>query len=304
MDYCLENEILKIRVASFGGELQSVIRKKNNKEYLWQGDPKYWREKAPNLFPYIARLTDGKYLLEEEEYSMQIHGIVKYRELNVEATEQELVFFLESDRETQKQYPFQFRYEVRYRLEKERILITYQVKNRGSRTMYFGIGGHPGFQVPWAEETSFQDYELCFPEADRPIRILFSDDCFVEGEEAFEELQDGKLSLAHGMFDRDAIVLKNAGHRVSLRRKESSGAVQGELDEICVSFPGMDYIGFWHKPKTEAPYVCIEPWTSLPSRKGRVEDLAKQENLITLEAGGSYENTWEIALIEKESSQA
>ena len=55
MEYCLDNGTLSVRVSSLGGELQSV--KKDGKEYLWQGDPAYWDGKAPNLFPYIARLT-------------------------------------------------------------------------------------------------------------------------------------------------------------------------------------------------------------------------------------------------------
>lgn len=296
MEYCLENEKLKIDVSSFGGELQSVVLKKNGKEYLWQGDPGFWREKAPNLFPYIARLTQGKYTLDGNEYTMPIHGIVKYRELNVQAGAQELTFFLESDDETMKQYPFRFRYEVCYRLEQNRIVITYRVKNGSSEKMYFGIGGHPGFQVPWVNGTEFKDYHLYFPEAEKPVKILFSDDCFVEGEEAFDDLEDGRLMLRHEMFDRDAIVLKNAGHIVKLRLNEGKESPDGDIREISVRFPGMDYIGFWHKPETEAPYVCIEPWSSLPSEKGKITDLARQKNLMSLEPGKVYENTWEIQL--------
>lgn len=29
---------------------------------------------------------------------------------------------------------------------------------------------------------------------------------------------------------------------------------------------------YW--PKTDAPYVCVEPWTSLPSRQDVVEELS------------------------------
>ena len=43
--------------------------------------------------------------------------------------------------------------------------------------------------------------------------------------------------------------------------------------EICVTYPNMTYLGIWHMPKTDAPYICIEPWSSLPSRKNVVEDL-------------------------------
>ena len=45
---------------------------------------------------------------------------------------------------------------------------------------------------------------------------------------------------------------------------------------VTVSYPDMDYIGFWHATLTEAPYVCIEPWSSLPSRQDIVEDLSSR----------------------------
>ena len=52
----------------------------------------------------------------------------------------------------------------------------------------------------------------------------------------------------------------------------------------------------WHMPFTDAPYVCIEPWSALPSRKGRIEDLSEQPNLVHLPAGKRYENTWSIEI--------
>lgn len=56
MIYTLENDSLKVQVNSHGGELWS-IQTKDGAEYLWQGDEAYWKDRALNLFPYIARLT-------------------------------------------------------------------------------------------------------------------------------------------------------------------------------------------------------------------------------------------------------
>ena len=39
--------------------------------------------------------------------------------------------------------------------------------------MYFGIGGHPEFNIPMEEGLSFEDYELEFSRACEPQRILF-----------------------------------------------------------------------------------------------------------------------------------
>lgn len=46
-----------------GAQLLS-IRASDGTECLWQGDPAYWSDRAPNLFPYVARLTEGKYYLD------------------------------------------------------------------------------------------------------------------------------------------------------------------------------------------------------------------------------------------------
>ena len=50
-------------------------------------------------------------------------------------------------------------------------------------------------------------------------------------------------------------------------------------------FPGFPYLGLWHCPHTAAPYVCIEPWCSLPSRQDLVEDLSDQPSLLRLPSG-------------------
>lgn len=64
-----------------------------------------------------------------------------------------------------------------------------------------------------------------------------------------------------------------------------------------VTYPDMPYLGIWHMPKTDAPYICIEPWSSLPSRKDVVEELSKQNDLVSLPAGETYVNTWSIEIL-------
>ena len=65
---------------------------------------------------------------------------------------------------------------------------------------------------------------------------------------------------------------------------------------MTVSYPDMRYLGIWHKPKSDAPYVCIEPWTSLPSVDGEVDDLETKADMETLESMEIYRNEWSITL--------
>ena len=61
MKYGLENNYIKIELNDYGAELQSIV--KDGKEYLWVADEKYWNEHSPILFPFVGRLTEGKYQL-------------------------------------------------------------------------------------------------------------------------------------------------------------------------------------------------------------------------------------------------
>lgn len=133
MNFTLENENLSIVVSEQGGELQSIYGKKEQQEYLWQGNPEIWSDRAPNLFPYIARLTNGMYTYQGKTYQMQIHGFVMYRALNGTKNDNELCFELRADEETYKQYPFQFVYRIKYRLEENRVCITYEVENQDTK---------------------------------------------------------------------------------------------------------------------------------------------------------------------------
>lgn len=156
--------------------------------------------------------------------------------------------------------------------------------------MYFGIGGHPGFLVPMEEGLEFSDYYLEFSQEHIPERIGFTEDCYLSGRDEAFPLEGGKrLPLYHEMFDQDAIVLRDTAERVTLKSDKGQHFVS-----VCC--PDMAYLGFWHAPHTRAPYVCIEPWTSLPSRQDIVEDLGMKSDCIRLQPGKTYENQWEITV--------
>jgi galactose mutarotase-like enzyme len=290
MEYTISNEFLTVTVQDLGAELQSV-KSADGTEYLWQADPAVWNGKAPNIFPYVARLTEGKYTLGGQTYEMKIHGIVRYFVLEVEQQEKDAITFrLDSNETIKQQYPYDFTYRITYRLEKNVLVTTSSVENHGSQRMSFGLGGHPGFNVPLEEGLTFTDYYLEFSHPTHPTRVMFTEDCHLNGEETAYPLEgDTRLPLHHDLFDHDAIVLKHADRQVKLASDKGSRSV-------TVSYPDFMYIGFWHMPKKEAPYVCIEPWSSLPSRSGVIEDFDQQADLIRLDSGKTYTNTWTIEI--------
>ncbi|HIT34835.1 MAG TPA: aldose 1-epimerase family protein [Candidatus Faecousia intestinigallinarum] len=284
----IHNEFLTVTAAEKGAELQSILGA-DGTEYLWQGDAKYWPDRALNIFPYVARLTNGSFYLDGKLHHMAIHGIAPYQEFRTAAhTDTEMVLELVSNAETYESYPRQFAFRVIYALRGNTLEVTYQVENRDEKTMYFGLGGHPGFNVPLEKGQSFEDYRLRFRHAHTPSRVGFTEQCYLDGTAAPYALEDGRdIPLHHDLFDQDAIVLQEMDHEVTLESGKGGHSV-------TVTYPQMNYLGIWHMPRTDAPYVCIEPWSSLPSAQDTVAVLEEQKDLISLEPGNTYRSVWTI----------
>lgn len=291
MEHTIHNSFLSVTVAEEGAELRS-IRALDGTEYLWQGDPVYWKDRAPTLFPFIGRLTRGRCLCYGVEYPMDIHGFAAHSRFSLsELGGSHMVLELSESEETLRQYPFAFKLKITYRLEENSLQISYNIENHSEKAMPFAIGGHPGFRVPLEEGEKFSDYVLEFSQSCRPDRIGFTPAVYLSGRDEVYPLEEGRrISLRHELFDEDAVILKNMARQVTLRSLKSGRGV-------TVSYPQMPYLGIWHMPKTDANYVCIEPWSSLPARQDVIEELSCKSDMLRLELNESYQNTWTISLL-------
>ncbi len=287
MIYSIENKVLKIAVDTSGAQLQSVYSKKTDTEYLWQGDPSYWSGRAYNLFPTIGRMYKNTYTYEGQEYSILPHGIARYRAFKLaERSATKLVFRLTDDVDSLKQYPFHFVFTICYEIRGSRLNISYQVENTDEKSLLFGLGGHPGFNIPFGKTGAFEDYYLEFAEKTKVLFHPLSENKFMTGEKFPLPLTDGTiLHLSHDLFDNDAVILGNTCRRVALKSKTDSRY-------ISFDYPGFRYLGVWHTPETDAPYVCLEPWSILPATDGIITNLETKEDMNKLAPGKTYETVW------------
>ena len=284
----IKNDQLNVTLDSVGAVFHSIVRE--GIEYLWQGDAKYWKRRDANLFPYVGRLTDGKYSYQGKEYPLTIHGFCIGTEFEVEEQSGEAVsFVLKANDATRAVYPFEFAFHVRYEVKDSSIVKTCTVENLDSKSVLFGIGGHPGFNTPINGEGEFTDWYMQFDADCDPLRVEFNtESARISGEVTRYPLKDmSKMPLTHEMFVNDAVVLGDVPRGVTLKSDKSAHSVH-------VSFPGMEYVGFWQAHITDATYVCIEPWASLPSHHGYVEDLEKQAHIIHLPVGQTYTNVMTV----------
>lgn len=286
MEYQIKNEQICVTISDMGAEMQSV--KKDNTEYLWNGDTRYWKSRSPLLFPWVGKLTNGSYLLDGKKYEMKNHGFARnYPHTVVDNTEESITFEFHDNEETYEIYPYHFTLRVTYELKDNKICITYYVMNLSDDTMYFGIGGHPGICLPLEEGLGFEDYYLEFDKACFPQRIGLTENGFLSGKDGQFSLEDDKrLGLSYGIFE-DTIVLRHMSDKVTLKSDKGDR-------KVTLSYPSFPYLGLWHAPG--APYLCIEPWVSLPSRQDVVEEFSCRSDLIRLAEGEEYENQWSIEI--------
>ncbi len=292
MIYSIENKILKATVDTSGAQLQSIYSKATETEYLWQGDPAYWAGRAYNLFPTIGRMYKNTYTYDGNEYSLRCHGIARYRAFQLtDRTATKLTFRLTEDEDSLKEYPFKFEFFIRYELKEATLEISFIVKNTDEKELIFALGGHPGFNVPFGNG-AFEDYYLEFSEKTKVLFHTLSESKFMTGEKLPLPLTEGvRLPLRHELFDNDAAILGNTCREISLKSK-------ADPRYITVKYPDFRYLGVWHTPETDAPFVCIEPWSALPATDGVITDLSAKEDMTRLAPGKTYKTLWSIEIHE------
>lgn len=290
MIYKIKNDSLSIEVSSLGAELYS-IKTNDGCEYLWQGDEAYWGGRAPIMFPICGRLFDGKYTYLGKEYSMPSHGIARASEFSLKAKgDSFLTLSLSSNEKTKEMYPFEFIFDVSFVLKGSSLTVIYKVTNTDTKDLIFGVGGHPAFNVPIEKNLAFEDYKVEFEKPCDALRVDFSPTCFLtENDKLYSKNGTKAISLRHDLFDNDAIFLYNVPKKIKLYSEKGTKSV-------TLKYDNMKYIGLWHAVKKDAPYLCIEPWTSVPATDGIVDNLIYKKEMIHLNQGYTYKSQYEIII--------
>ena len=146
----LKNELLAIRVAEMGAELQSV-KDSDGREYLWQAGEE-WSRHSPILFPIVCSVNNNTYVVDGQEYHLPRHGFARDTEFTViSQTKEKVTLALHESEETLKVYPYRFNLAITYRLEGNKVHVIWHVENTDSREIHFQIGGHPAFNTKFGD---------------------------------------------------------------------------------------------------------------------------------------------------------
>lgn len=288
----LENEQLTVKIAEFGAEINSVIDRKTNYEFIWQADDTYWGRHAPVLFPIVGRLKEDQYEYNEKAYHMTQHGFARDSEFEmVESSQNSAIFSLRSTEETLKVYPFEFEFLIEYSLQGSEITVSYKVINLStSKIMYYSVGGHPAFNVLQtskpAGEKEFDRVSYHFEPSEDHIHIPLTSEGLLDTQNNHEVIVD-EVELTHDSFVDDA-------HIYQIR--EDTEIIlndRANLVEIRLQAKNMNYVGIWSPYPARGGFVCLEPWAGVADEKHSNGQFAEKIGINQLEptADATHEYT-------------
>jgi galactose mutarotase-like enzyme len=285
--FTLENEVLKVQLVSKGAELQSIVNKTFNIDYLWNGNPAFWAKHSPVLFPIVGSLKKNTYFYLGKSYQLPRHGFARDMDFMVEKqSNQEIVFLLAGNDETKKNYPFDFEFRIRYQISGDELSAEYIVSNTGKAILLFSVGGHPAFRLPLTADTGFSDYHLKFEETENLPRWPISKDGLILPQ-PLPLLEDtNRLNLSKSLFYEDALVFKYpASSEISLISAKTPHGLQFQMGE----FP---FLGIWSAK--DADFVCIEPWCGIADSVNSNQQLEQKEGIEKLSPGKLFSRQWRI----------
>lgn len=288
MKQILSNNLLTVEIDSAGAELQSIVNNRTRHEYLWQGNKQFWGRRSPVLFPIVGSVWNGEFRMDGILFPMSQHGFARDMEFELmeDSPENEAWFFLESSDQTLSKYPRRFRLEIGYRLESERLMVMWRVKNTDTTPMDFQIGAHPAFNMPGFSSADAEHGYFLFDNRQVKSQVIAEKGCIGTEEKVVTLNTDGMLPIDASTFESDALILAdNQVHRVSLLDKELR-------PYISVLFRA-PLVGLW-SPSADCPFVCIEPWWGRADSVGFDEEFANRAYVNRINPGETFEASYMV----------
>lgn len=290
MHYTIQTETIRVTVDAHGAELQSLYNKLTNTEYMWSGDEQFWGKRSPVLFPIVGTLKNNTYFFKGSSFNLPRHGFARDKNFILKSqTSNSLLFTLNSDDSTLAVYPFPFQLSILYIINSASLSVTYIVHNTGDGTMYFSVGGHPGFKVPQFLHESYEDYALVFNKKGNVGRWPITPEGLIAAEPVPFLNNTGTIHLKKDLFQKDAIVFKHmALESVKLLSLKSGKGIR-------FNFGGFPYLGIW--AAKNANFICIEPWCGIADSEHSDQLLENKEGINRLDPGSLWQRTWSVTIL-------
>lgn len=283
MKIILSNSQLTATINSLGAELIS-LKNNNNREFIWEGNPDFWGKHSPILFPIVGSLKNNTYIYNSTVYLLPRHGFARDMNFDViEQTNEKVVFSLKETETTLEKYPFKFELHISYTLSNTKLNIGFKVKNNNHFSMPFSIGAHPAFAIA----DNFDNYKLKFEKFEKlEVSILEKD--LISNTTYELLLENNCLPLKYPLFDNDALIFKTI-------ESKSVTLLQNEVPILKVHYNDFPSLGIW--TKSQAPFICIEPWIGYADTINNNGNLEEKEGIQILGINQKFEINYLIEIL-------
>lgn len=271
----LNNGVLKLKLENKGGEMSSL--EYQGFDILYKGDGPYWSGKNPTLFPMISSPSKKEYTIDGVTYPCRNHGLIRYATLDtVIDNASEVKMNLKSSTETLKEYPFNFDYNITYKLDNDTVLINYDITNIDNKVMPFTFGLHPGFNIKSFDE----------------VKIVFDNDemgeIFNKNDES-SKLVDLK-EYTGKRFLEDLSIMKTVMFK---NLKSKYVTLQTNEYNVKIDISKFKYLALWTQDP-DAKYICIEPWLSINDIVNAENPFADEFELVHLKPQETFRIDYSI----------
>lgn len=270
--YYIENERIKLGINLLGGSLVSFVDKKRGEEMLWQADEKYWPNQDVVIFPLVG-IRRCEYVVDGVDYNIStMHGFARTQQFAVVEEKSDFVHLeIVATPETLKEYPFNFKFGLKYQLLEAGYKLTYVVESVDGKEMPFYVGGHAAINMPKGETkvvfdnardfyyypqvggTTLFEKQLAFENAKE---VVMHKEYFVEKQDGSGELDFSKGCMLEGGFEGGCTVVRADG--ISFKYDIGNCTV-------------LTLWGF----KEGGDYFCVEPWWGIKQMEDQEKDLFK-----------------------------
>jgi galactose mutarotase-like enzyme len=275
--FAIETDVLSAKIDSLGAELLSLTDA-DGREYMTDGDPRWWTGHAPLLFPIVGRLNGDSYRLGARTYALPKHGFARKRRFTCLEHERHgwARFLLEADAETLASYPFRFELEVLFEFVGMMLTVTATVRNLDSQTMPFSFGFHPAFAWPLPGGGRKETHRIIFERDEpEPIRRIDPATALLLPTPEPTPVNGREFTPEASLFEKDALIWD--------RLNSGSLAFAGDGAALDIAFPDCPNLGIWQKPG--APFLAIEPWQGFNDPVGFAGDFRDKPGVLVLDPG-------------------
>lgn len=282
----LENDKLHIRVCSVGAELQSVYSKVTEAEYIWQPGTETFAHHTMLLFPNPGRIAHDRIIVGGKVYPAMMHGFANDMDFRlVEQKDNHLILELAATDFTRRYFPYEFRLQVEFILDNDKVLQNFHVINDDNKDVYYCLGAHPGFYCPIVLGETGDDYSLVF---DVPQNLdreeLEAHTRLLTGNTAPALVDECEMPLDEHFFDNGPRLYRNMNaNTITLRSNRS-----GHFMELGIA--GFENLCLWGAPG-KMSVICIEPWCGTSDRTDTDHIWEKKPGIRCIEIGGIGHHT-------------